>query len=127
MQAALKTFAVDETSVWGYIYHKLLGHEVEDVVIKCQLPKRFSAPNLPELNHSQVYAVKTVLQRPLSLIQVRKVFTCKVKLFSFQCNVRLLKLLQYNMELCCLSRDLQYFLYKLPLYQSLLCVTSDIL
>lgn len=70
MQAALKTFAVDETSVWGYIYHKLLGHEVEDVVIKCQLPKRFSAPNLAELNHSQVYAVKTVLQRPLSLIQV---------------------------------------------------------
>ncbi|OWF39025.1 Regulator of nonsense transcripts 1 [Mizuhopecten yessoensis] len=69
MQAALKTFAVDETSVWGYIYHKLLGHEVEDVVIKCQLPKRFSALSLPELNHSQVYAVKTVLQRPLSLIQ----------------------------------------------------------
>ena len=31
---------------------------------------RFSAPVLPELNHSQVYAVKTVLQRPLSLIQV---------------------------------------------------------
>ena len=72
MQSALKTFAVDETSVWGYIYHKLLGHEVEDVVIKCSLPKRFSAPNLPELNHSQVYAVKTVLQRPLSLIQVRQ-------------------------------------------------------
>lgn len=70
MQAGLKTFAVDETSVWGYIYHKLLGHEVEDVVIKCQLPKRFSAPSLAELNHSQVYAVKTVLQRPLSLIQV---------------------------------------------------------
>lgn len=89
MQASLKTFAVDETSVWGYIYHKLLGHEVEDVVIKCTLPKRFSAPNLPELNHSQVYAVKTVLQRPLSLIQVMKAkktpniqnlhsaFTCK--------------------------------------------------
>lgn len=70
MQAAMKTFAVDETSVSGYIYHKLLGHEVEDVVIKCGLPKRFSAPDLPELNHSQVYAVKTVLQRPLSLIQV---------------------------------------------------------
>lgn len=69
MQAALKTFAVDETSVWGYIYHKLLGHEVEDTVLKCQLPKRFTAAGLPELNHSQVYAVKTVLQRPLSLIQ----------------------------------------------------------
>lgn len=66
----MKTFAVDETSVSGYIYHKLLGHEVDDVVIKCQLPKRFTAPGLPELNHSQVYAVKTVLQRPLSLIQV---------------------------------------------------------
>ncbi|KAG7275267.1 hypothetical protein CRUP_034994 [Coryphaenoides rupestris] len=69
MQSSLKTFAVDETSVSGYIYHKLLGHEVEDVVIKCQLPKRFTAQGLPDLNHSQVYAVKTVLQRPLSLIQ----------------------------------------------------------
>ncbi|KAG7267922.1 LOW QUALITY PROTEIN: hypothetical protein CRUP_006672 [Coryphaenoides rupestris] len=64
MQSSLKTFAVDETSVSGYIYHKLLGHEVEDVVIKCQLPKRFTAQGLPDLNHSQVYAVKTVLQRP---------------------------------------------------------------
>jgi hypothetical protein len=27
MQAALKTFAIDEMSVSGYIYHKLLGHE----------------------------------------------------------------------------------------------------
>lgn len=30
---------------------------------------RVSAPNLPELNHSQVNAVKSVLQKPLSLIQ----------------------------------------------------------
>ena len=103
MQAAMKTFAVDETSVWGYIYHKLLGHEVEDVVLKCTLPKRFSAPGLPELNHSQVYAVKTVLQRPLSLIQVccpslacgggacsRRVlsimFTVSGKIFLFSCS-----------------------------------------
>jgi regulator of nonsense transcripts 1 len=70
MQAAMKTFAVDETSVSGYIYHKLLGHDMEEQIVKCTLPKRFSAPGLPELNHSQVYAVKTVLQRPLSLIQV---------------------------------------------------------
>uniref|UniRef100_A0A6I8NNK8 Regulator of nonsense transcripts 1 n=1 Tax=Ornithorhynchus anatinus TaxID=9258 RepID=A0A6I8NNK8_ORNAN len=69
MQSSLKTFAVDETSVSGYIYHRLLGHEVEDVIVKCQLPKRFTAQGLPDLNHSQVYAVKTVLQRPLSLIQ----------------------------------------------------------
>ena len=54
MQSALKTFSLDETSVSGYIYHKLLGHEVEDVVIKCQLPKRFTAQGLPDLNHSQV-------------------------------------------------------------------------
>jgi len=45
---------VDETSVSGYVYHRLLGHDVDDIVIKCQLPKRFSAPGLPELNHSQV-------------------------------------------------------------------------
>ncbi len=70
MQSALKTFAIDESSVSGYIYHKLLGHEVDDIVMKVSLPKRFSVPGLPELNHSQVYAVKTVLQRPLSLIQV---------------------------------------------------------
>ncbi|RGB37792.1 P-loop containing nucleoside triphosphate hydrolase protein [Rhizophagus diaphanus] len=69
MQAAMKTFAVDETSVSGFIYHKLLGHEVEPQVLRTAMPKRFSAPNLPELNHSQVYAVKSVLQKNLSLIQ----------------------------------------------------------
>ena len=42
MQTGMKTFAVDETSVSGYIYHKLLGHEVEEQVVKCQLPKRLS-------------------------------------------------------------------------------------
>lgn len=35
---------------------------------------RVSAPNLPDLNHSQVYAVKSVLQKPLSLIQVSHPF-----------------------------------------------------
>ncbi|KAK9766604.1 ATP-dependent RNA helicase [Basidiobolus ranarum] len=69
MQLAMKTFALDETSVSGYIYHKLLGHDVEPQILRTQMPKRFSAPNLPELNHSQVYAVKSVLQKPLSLIQ----------------------------------------------------------
>lgn len=68
MQSALKTFAVDETSVSGYIYHKLLGHEVEDVIIKCQLPKRFTAQGLPDLNHSQVRFSPT--RSPVSLYQV---------------------------------------------------------
>eukprot|EP00286_Rhodomonas_abbreviata_P001930 CAMPEP_0181290586 /NCGR_PEP_ID=MMETSP1101-20121128/1491_1 /TAXON_ID=46948 /ORGANISM="Rhodomonas abbreviata, Strain Caron Lab Isolate" /LENGTH=993 /DNA_ID=CAMNT_0023394877 /DNA_START=39 /DNA_END=3016 /DNA_ORIENTATION=- len=69
MQGAMKTFAVDETSVSGYLYHRLLGHEVEPQVVRCTLPTRFSAPGLPELNHSQVFAVKSVLQQPLSVIQ----------------------------------------------------------
>ncbi|XP_071965805.1 regulator of nonsense transcripts 1-like [Antedon mediterranea] len=69
MQNALKMLAMDETAVSSYLYHRLLGHEVEEMTFKVNLPKRFSAPGLPELNHSQVYAVKTVLARPLSLIQ----------------------------------------------------------
>ena len=46
-----------------------MGNNVEDVLFKCHLPRQFSAPNLPELNKSQVYAVRHALQRPLSLIQ----------------------------------------------------------
>jgi regulator of nonsense transcripts 1 len=54
MQAALRKFAVDEHAVSGYLYHKLLGHEVEDAVFRGGLPKHFSAPHLPDLNRSQV-------------------------------------------------------------------------
>ena len=70
MQAAMKTLAVDDTSISGYLYHCLLGHEVEEQNLKgSRVPRRFSAPGLPELNHSQVEALKAVLQKPLSLIQ----------------------------------------------------------
>ncbi|KAH8918063.1 P-loop containing nucleoside triphosphate hydrolase protein [Atractiella rhizophila] len=73
MQLAMKTFAVDEQSVSGFIYHKLMGHDDQNNVMAMMgrniMPKRVSAPNLPDLNHSQVYAVKSVLQKPLSLIQ----------------------------------------------------------
>lgn len=69
MQHALKTFAVDEMSVSGYIFHKLLGHEVAAAPMKTQVPKKFSVPGLPDLNSSQIQAVKHVLQKPLSLIQ----------------------------------------------------------
>ncbi|RAL50676.1 hypothetical protein DM860_015823 [Cuscuta australis] len=69
MQGAMKTFAVDETSVSGYIYHHLLGNEVEMQMVRNALPRRFGAPGLPELNASQVFAVKSVLQKPISLIQ----------------------------------------------------------
>uniref|UniRef100_A0A6B2EFZ7 DNA helicase n=1 Tax=Phlebotomus kandelakii TaxID=1109342 RepID=A0A6B2EFZ7_9DIPT len=74
MQMALRKFAVDDNSVSNYIYSRLLGHGRHDgsdeVTFRCtNLPKHFSAPNLPDLNRSQVYAVKHAVQRPLSLIQ----------------------------------------------------------
>ena len=85
MQHGMRTFAVNEQSVSGFLYHKLLGHDPQPQALKTQMPKRYpkhrtpegyktsnrrmSAPNLPELNMSQVFAVKSVLQKPLSLIQ----------------------------------------------------------
>lgn len=101
MQNAMKAFAVDENSVSMYIYHRLLGHDLEQQLLKGTLPKRFVcalgslreglcpppthpppvvsffrfvAPGLPELNHSQISAVKQVLQHPLSLIQASSHF-----------------------------------------------------
>ena len=73
MQAAMKQFALDEMSVSGYIFHKLLGHEVAVAPSKAQLPKKFSVPGLPELNGSQINAIKSVLsnpanQRPISTL-----------------------------------------------------------
>jgi regulator of nonsense transcripts 1 len=34
MQQAMRTFAVDETSLSGYLYHKLLGHELEPQAVR---------------------------------------------------------------------------------------------
>lgn len=72
MQQALRKFAVDDNSVSNFIYSRLLGHSsADDVTFRISNPpKHFSAPNLPDLNRSQVYAVKHAIQRPLSLIQV---------------------------------------------------------
>nr|GMD79463.1 regulator of nonsense transcripts 1 homolog [Ipomoea batatas] len=47
----------------------LASHEVEMQLVRNTLPRRFGAPGLPELNASQVFAVKSVLQKPISLIQ----------------------------------------------------------
>ena len=69
MRTALKLFANDETSVSGFIYHTLLGHEPEPQPMRGKPPAHISAPGLPELNHSQAEAVRTVLSRPFSLIQ----------------------------------------------------------
>eukprot|EP00593_Proboscia_inermis_P016148 CAMPEP_0171319270 /NCGR_PEP_ID=MMETSP0816-20121228/95236_1 /TAXON_ID=420281 /ORGANISM="Proboscia inermis, Strain CCAP1064/1" /LENGTH=745 /DNA_ID=CAMNT_0011814771 /DNA_START=24 /DNA_END=2261 /DNA_ORIENTATION=+ len=74
MQNALKTFAIDDTSVTGYIYHRLLGHPVEEQrITTAKLPVEgsgdFEVPGLPPLNESQKEAVTSVLCRPMSLIQ----------------------------------------------------------
>lgn len=46
MQLAMKTFAVDEQSVSGYIYHKLMGHEAQlPSTFRNALPKRFVLAN----------------------------------------------------------------------------------
>ena len=50
-------------------FFRLLGHEVEQQSLKTVIPARLSVPGLPELNHSQLAALRAVLQRPLSLIQ----------------------------------------------------------
>lgn len=84
MQNALKTFAVDDTSVSGYLYHKLLGHDVEPQVLKTAVPTRLSVPGLPDLNHSQLAAVKSVLQKPFSLIQGPvSYFNCFISVICF--------------------------------------------
>lgn len=70
MHAAMRTFAVNETSVSGYLFHRILGHEVaEQVITVSKMPARLSAPGLPSLNPPQETAVRSVLGSPLSLIQ----------------------------------------------------------
>ncbi|XP_065216134.1 regulator of nonsense transcripts 1-like isoform X2 [Planococcus citri] len=69
MQQAMKKFAIDDASVSPYIFYRLLGHDIDDVVFRSHTSKHYSAPNLPELNSSQKYAVKQAIQRPLSLIK----------------------------------------------------------
>jgi regulator of nonsense transcripts 1 len=70
MYAAMRTFAVNETSVSGYLFHRILGHEVaEQVITVNKVPTRLSAPGLPSLNPPQEHAVRSVLGSPLALIQ----------------------------------------------------------
>ena len=48
---------------------RILGHTIEEQALKVTIPKKLTAPGLPDLNHSQAEAVQRVLQQPLSLIQ----------------------------------------------------------
>ena len=69
MQRALRSFAVDDTSMSGYLYHRLLGHPVDPPAVKVNIPRNLSAPGMPELNHSQADAVQRALASPLSIVQ----------------------------------------------------------
>ncbi|CBZ51254.1 putative regulator of nonsense transcripts UPF1 [Neospora caninum Liverpool] len=69
MQAALRQLAVDEISVSSYLYHTLMGKQMEHQIIQTPMPLQISAPNLAPLNPSQMLAIRYALQHPLSLIQ----------------------------------------------------------
>jgi len=70
MYVAMRQFARDDTSVSGYLYHRILGRDVHPQVVKTtNMPDKLSAPSLPSLNESQKVAVRSVLEAPLSLIQ----------------------------------------------------------
>ncbi|CCD73461.1 Regulator of nonsense transcripts 1 [Caenorhabditis elegans] len=66
---ALAALLNDSKAISPYLYQKLLGHPAEEMMLKFDLPRRLSVAGLPELNSSQMQAVKQVLTRPLSLIQ----------------------------------------------------------
>ncbi|CAI5437489.1 unnamed protein product [Caenorhabditis angaria] len=66
---ALDKLANDNKCVSQYIFHKIMGRQVDEVMFKYQLPKRLSVPGLPDLNPSQMQAIKQALTKPLSLIQ----------------------------------------------------------
>lgn len=69
MERALKKFLIDEMACTKNVYDTLLGHVLEPRPILKALPENLSAPGLPGLNHSQMDAVKSVLQKSFSLIQ----------------------------------------------------------
>ena len=69
MHSALRRFANEHGCMSGYLMRSLLGHAMPPSTLATPLPTRFTVPGLPELNHSQVCAVKAVLSRPLALIQ----------------------------------------------------------
>ncbi|KJP87800.1 hypothetical protein AK88_02556 [Plasmodium fragile] len=110
MQLALNEFAQDSYSLSGYLYHKLLGHEVSEESLnyyKTALTNQvygkrtprivnYSAPNLAALNHSQIDAIKKSLVSPLSLIQgppgTGKTLTCATLVYHLS-NTKMGKVL----------------------------------
>lgn len=50
MEQGVKRFFRNELSISSYLYHKLLGHELQTLEFQVQFMKNMSAPNLPQLN-----------------------------------------------------------------------------
>lgn len=69
MQLALKLLAHDDRLLEPAILNEILGQGLDTPDLSIPIPKKISAPGLPELNHSQAHAVRYALTRPLSLIQ----------------------------------------------------------
>ena len=74
MRSALKLLTFDDSAVDQHIFDRILGHpdnpeSDREFAASVTLPKKISVPGLPELNHSQAHAIRSVLHRRLSLIQ----------------------------------------------------------
>lgn len=69
MKKALSKFLNTPECMTPYLRKKLLGFSTGTDQVQFQEPKRYAAPGLPDLNHSQVAAIKSVLSKSLSLIQ----------------------------------------------------------
>lgn len=61
-----------------YIYHHLLGHEVEVQMVRNTLPRRFGAPGLPELNASQVCCPDHLLNSVLIVMLSLQIYVFNV-------------------------------------------------
>ena len=48
-------FKLAKFHYYNNFYGFFPGHTVDDVLFRTHVPKQFSAPNLPELNRSQVH------------------------------------------------------------------------
>lgn len=69
MKNALSRFSRGRLCMSTYLQKVLLGIPSKAIPLQVQMPRRLHVSGLPELNYSQLTALKTVLTSPLSLIQ----------------------------------------------------------
>lgn len=68
MRGAIRSLFYED-SMSPYLYNMLMGNEAEPTPFPLLNLRSFSVPGMPELNNSQVTAVKASLQNQLTLIQ----------------------------------------------------------